>query len=365
VVRFLARCQTDGSHLQALNYMGEPLTPRGTLKALLRGETPQRPLLMPIIFSLGSRLENLPLREFQSNPTKIANALRQIRAVLKVDGVACYFDPFLEAEALGCRVEWLPDGSQRVTPPPYTDVDELLQKLKTPDSICEKGRGRAGCEVLQRLKAMLRDEPALMVRVTGPLTLAAQLLSPGDLDTPASVPSSLIECAAEVTACVAKEFVAAGADAIFLTEDFLPDLPDENYQHWAALLEPVINLVRFYDCLPVLLLEDPARVGAVLPGLLQGHGCLVGRLGTPERKPEAGDWRATASLRGLALPNNLFAERADDGCMSAACAAIRGLRPMLLTTTADIPMTADLKQVATALKSLREACAEPEQGLRR
>ena len=62
--------------------MAESTTPRGVIKALLRGEAPHRPLLMPIIFSLGSRLESLALRDFHSNPTKIANALRQIRSVL-------------------------------------------------------------------------------------------------------------------------------------------------------------------------------------------------------------------------------------------------------------------------------------------
>ena len=61
------------------------MTPRAIIKAWLQGEIPSRPLLMPILFSLGARLENLPLRDFQSNPTKIANALRQIRGVLKVD----------------------------------------------------------------------------------------------------------------------------------------------------------------------------------------------------------------------------------------------------------------------------------------
>ena len=81
-------------------------TPRQTIKALLQGELPSCPFLMPIMFSIGARLANLPLRDFQSSPTKIANTLRQIRSVLKIDGLTCYFDPYLEVEALGCTRKW-------------------------------------------------------------------------------------------------------------------------------------------------------------------------------------------------------------------------------------------------------------------
>src|ERR1700733_5972374 len=105
--------------------MTEANTPRGMIKALLRGELPPRPLLMPAIFSLGSRLENLPLRDFQRNPTKIANALRQIHSVLKVDGPGCYFDPFLGGGALGGKLDWLPDGSAKLPSSPCASLDDL------------------------------------------------------------------------------------------------------------------------------------------------------------------------------------------------------------------------------------------------
>lgn len=343
--------------------MGEPTTPRGVIKALLRGELPSRPLLMPIIFSLGSRLENLALREFLSNPTKIANALRQIRSVLKVDGVACYFDPFLEAEALGCKLDWLPDGTRKLVPPPFSDADDLRQKLKSADSICEAGRIRVACDVLQRLKAMLKDEPALLVRVTGPLTLAAQLSNLDDQNSRTLPPSILIELAAEVTACVAKEFVVSGADVVFVTEDFLPELPAGSYDQWAALLEPVINLIRFYDCLPALMLNAPARGRSVLPGLLKSDGCLVGSLENPEAETESWNWQSITSVLGIALPGDLFVGRDDDGrLMSSVCVGLRDLKPVLLTSAADLPTTVDLKHVGVVLKSLREGGAGAEHG---
>src|SRR3974390_150284 len=108
--------------------MNEQTNPRQMIKALLRGELPPRPLLLPTIFSLGARLQNVPLREFQSNPTKITNALRQILGALKVDGLSCSSGPFLEAEALGCEREWHADGSSSLKCLPVSAVDDRSEK---------------------------------------------------------------------------------------------------------------------------------------------------------------------------------------------------------------------------------------------
>src|SRR5882672_4161609 len=174
--------------------MPEQMTPRRAIKALLQGETPARPLLLPIIFSLGARLQNLPLRDFQSNPTKVVNALRQIHGVLRLDGVTCSFDPYLELEALGCAREWKADGSSVVTCPKFSDAADLRNKLKAPDTLPDQAPVHRACEVLRRLRALLTDEPALMVGVTGPLALAAQLSGSSDVD--------LLDFAAEVTGSV-------------------------------------------------------------------------------------------------------------------------------------------------------------------
>ena len=86
--------------------MNEQLTPRQMMKGLLQGNPQARPLIVPIVFALGAKIENLSFRAYLDNPTKISNALRQIRTQLRTDGVSCYFDPLLEAEALGGPPEW-------------------------------------------------------------------------------------------------------------------------------------------------------------------------------------------------------------------------------------------------------------------
>src|SRR5271170_7898324 len=90
--------------------MAESLTPRQMIEGLLEAVAPPRPLFLPIVFSHGAAIEHLPLRSFLTNPTKISNSLRQIRAHLRSDGITCYFDPFLEAEELGGVLRWDAEG---------------------------------------------------------------------------------------------------------------------------------------------------------------------------------------------------------------------------------------------------------------
>ena len=131
---------------------------------------------MPIVFTLGARVENLPLRAFLSSATKISNALRQIHGPLRSDGVSCYFDPLLEAEALGGTLEWTSENESPMLRWPATMVQgQLPVGLNSPEDAIKKGRIPVALEVIRRLKMLLRDVSLLMVGVTGPLTLAARL----------------------------------------------------------------------------------------------------------------------------------------------------------------------------------------------
>src|SRR5262252_8989371 len=117
-------------------------SPRQILKELLQGNAPSRPLFVPIVFALGARVENLPLREFLSNPTKISNSLRQIRSRLRVDAVSCYFDPYLEIEALGGTLDWPSEQSATtlVRWPVSAGKGQLPSSLRSPEDVVKSGR---------------------------------------------------------------------------------------------------------------------------------------------------------------------------------------------------------------------------------
>lgn len=317
-------------------------TPRQILKGLLRGEPAPRPLLMPLTFALGTKLENLSLRAYQSNPTRIANAQRQIRATLKLDSVTCYCDRYLEVEALGCEIEWKPDGSAALN---FDGEPEALrQGLDSPDAILTRCRIPVAVEVLQRLKFMLKDEPALVITVTGPLSLAARLEPESPFDR--------LELCAGITASVAKKFVESGADLVLLMEDALPLHSQDVFEQWTTLLEPIINVVRFYDALPVLLLRD-ANLSQRTIGWILDRTWDCALCPTPEvaSLAPADAWRASSLTIGVALADGSLGPSESDPLPPLP----QGLDPAFLSTGQDLPSNTDLKVLMLSLERLRAA----------
>ncbi len=161
------------------------LTPRQMLKGLLQGVPPPRPLFLPIVFSLGAKVENLKLPVFLGNATKITNSLRPIRTHLRSDGVACYFDPYLEAEALGATLQYAADDQRPTLKWPHiSQAGELPENLRSPEDAAKSARVTVAVEVIQRLRSLMRDEPLLCAGVSGPFTLAAHLLDLRPTDAP-------------------------------------------------------------------------------------------------------------------------------------------------------------------------------------
>src|SRR6202050_2652188 len=239
--------------------MTENSTPRQMLKGLLQGVPQTRPLFLPIVFSLGAKVENLPLREFLGNATKISNSLRQIRSHLRSDGVACYFDPYLGAEALGAVLQWqTADQPPAIQWPHSAEKGEVPKGLRSPEDAAKSTRVTVAVEAIRRLKSLLRDEPLLMAGVTGPFTLAARItgLQQGNAARREDFSDTALELAAATITQIASKFVEAGANVIFIQEDVVPKLSVEDCEAWASLLAPAINIVRFYEALPVLQIMD-------------------------------------------------------------------------------------------------------------
>jgi hypothetical protein len=326
--------------------MAESTTPRAMIRAMLEGEPLSRPLLVPIVFRLAARLENLSLRAFQSSPTKIANALRQIRNTLGLDGVSCYFDPFLEAEALGCQLDWNAEESSCAIRAGAVDQVEAHKALPSAEEAVTRGRIPVACDVLRRLKMMLQGAPALMVGVTAPLALSAQLRQGGcvsGLET-----TEVDDFAAGVTAKVSTNFLEAGASVVFLDEDcaLVEDVP-----RWAAMLAPIVNIIRFYEALPVLLFRgtpspdliaalDASCEGAISPG-------VVDLVSGAASRSSGGGWV-------VSLPAACFLPQATGGSVGNALSSLAQDPELdMVTSDGDILAGSDIKQLTSALRTLR------------
>jgi Uroporphyrinogen decarboxylase (URO-D) len=341
--------------------MNGTLTPRQILKGLLQGIPPPRPLFVPIVFSLGAKVENLPLRAFLCNATKITNSLRQVRTHLRSDGVACYFDPFLEAEALGATLQYAANDE-----PPTLDwrhpggAGELPENLRSPEDAANTNRLAVAVEVVQRLKSLLRDEPLLLAGVNGPFTLAAHLLDlrPADAPPREDFSDAALELAATTITQIATKFVEAGANVIFIQENIFPVLSAEHCAAWASSLAPAFNIIRFYEALPVLIFGDETSFAAnkdlvyarnwdcVLCPALAASASTAAEIAAPSNCPNI----------GIALPTAPFQPAASAGAENFAQSLrtiMMDLRPVLVTTTDDVPASTDIKLLVKVGEAIR------------
>src|SRR6266487_5244485 len=136
------------------------MMPIPIVKALIQGQPPARRLFVPLIFALAARLENILLPNFVANPTKIANSLIAVYQRLRPDGVTCYFDLFIVAQALGCRLDWSTSSPTFERPTRETALKILRQP---PGEVKQRGRLPVALEVVHRVQGTLRSGPALVV----------------------------------------------------------------------------------------------------------------------------------------------------------------------------------------------------------
>jgi Uroporphyrinogen decarboxylase (URO-D) len=337
------------------------LTSRQMLQGLLQGTAPPRPLFLPLVFSLGAKVENLPLRAFLSSATKISNSLRQIRTHLRSDGVACYFDPFLEAEALGATLQYAADDERATLQwPQFAAAGELPENVRSAEEAAKSDRVAVAVEVIQRLKSMLRDEPLLLAGVSGPLTLAAHLLAlrPADGPPREDFSDAALELAAATITQIVSKFVEAGANVIFIQENIFPVLSAQHCGAWAESLAPAFNIIRFYGALPVLLISDPTSFAANKQVVFARNWDCVLCPALAASAPSATEIAPPPGRAniGIALPPAAFQSGALSASENSAPLLhniMLQLRPTLVTTVGDVPASTDVKRLAKIGEALR------------
>jgi hypothetical protein len=360
--------------------MTSQLSARHTLEEILRGTRPSRPLFLPIAFSLGARIENVPLRAFLANPTKICNALSRIRGYIPSDGITCYFDLALEAEALGATLDWNSASELPTLHSPSLSVPGPTGPgLPRPEHVVQQGRIPIACEVIRRLKSTVTQDCLLVAGITGVITLASTLSSlSSDVGQASSLSSAsgskthsarrdldlaspIFEFAASLVTEISKRYVEAGADVILIVEPALPPLSPTQCEQWASLLAPASNIIRFYESLPVLLPGDRGWIAANYHLLMNDEwisllcpaiaGSRTGLLPLGSESP----------LLGMAVPFEKLAPAEPDNETSLNWIqdTASTLRPVVITTSGDLPLAVDIKQAAKILANLRHSVLGP------
>ncbi len=295
-------------------------------------------LFIPIIFSFAAKLEDIPLPQFMSDPTKITNAIRSLHSYYRGKGVTCYCDLTVEAEALGCEVDWqsYPPGIGKC-PPVDADLKSRVERIGV------LGRIPTALEVVKRLNVMLRDV-ILMATITGPFTIARYLSGQafGKLDR------EILDMAATATLNLTRSYGEGGLDILLFREEEFPEYTDDVIRTLKNLYSPIWNTAKFYEMQPALLGKNIKPES--IPSISEVADCVVTRnpnvlTGTPVRKigyamPVASLVEPPSAIQSR-LERDLPAEQLKSG------------KILLVTTDDEIPPNIDKEALINGIETIQ------------
>lgn len=307
-------------------------------KALFQGQ-PTRPVpFIPLIYTYASKVMQLTVKEQLTDPTKLALSLQRAQRLFNYDAVVCNFDTTLEAEALGCAVNWSDDGPAIASPTPRSASE--LEKI----ALEKGGRVPTVLEATRRLKMTVGREMPLLAGVTGPCALAFNLKgAQGDL----VADRSMLEDSVKVMVKMVKAFCDLGCDGILVTDDVMGLCPPDVLLGVAEILTPVWNLCEYYQA-PVVIITrsnmDTAKAALKLGAKGISLGCDIGEL------------RQEARLRNMTVVDSLNTEDllSDENTLSGKVKTlVDSAAVALITTDWQVPLSVRPDAIHQIVRAIR------------
>ncbi|MFH1154384.1 MAG: uroporphyrinogen decarboxylase family protein [Pseudomonadota bacterium] len=217
-------------------------TGRELFNKFLNDEPLPRPVFVPMIRGLLSRVENMPMEQLMNDPALWANALVKTYKLFRFDGVVVGLDFTLMAEACGCGISWEKDRPVASLP-----QNGLLNKPE------ETGRMKLALETATRVFEVSRKEQACIAALTGPLTLADMLFGRKEgADHLGEIKQLMVQ--------VTEAFCKTRPDVLIFTEGRSLGSAEINLSH-KKIYNTLKNITDYYDVKAGLYVQkyDPAR----------------------------------------------------------------------------------------------------------
>ncbi len=192
--------------------------------AILRGERVARlPVFsgLPSLTAAGLRAAGGRYSEAHTDAAKMAAAAASTFELFGFESAVVPFDLCIEAEALGCGVDFQTDVDIILAPVVDQPLNNLAKVQKPSQGLTNAGRIPLVAEAIRKLKAGVGREIAIGAWVPGPFTLAWQLFGADAWLSALQEPdhaAQWLESLADFLAQVATQYRNAGADFITVHE---------------------------------------------------------------------------------------------------------------------------------------------------
>src|SRR5512143_790779 len=144
------------------------------LLSAVQGRRPDRTPVAPEVFGLAARLNGYRIRDYVRDGGVIAESQLAARAELGYDILFAFADLSVEAEALGCVLQFEADAYPSVKRPCLRDAKDALE-MTVPDA-AKDGRMPVVLDACRRLRESVRDDCVIAACVMGPVSIASQIM---------------------------------------------------------------------------------------------------------------------------------------------------------------------------------------------
>jgi [methyl-Co(III) methanol-specific corrinoid protein]:coenzyme M methyltransferase len=197
---------------------------RSEVKAVLRGERlARRPVFsgLPSLTASGLRMAGVEYHAAHTDACLMAAAAASTYALYGFESAVVPFDLCVEAEALGCTVDFQTDVDSFLAPVIDRPLAWDAWQPSTPRDLFHAGRIPLVVEAVRMLKRDVGGQIAIGAWVPGPFTLAWQLFGAevwlGGLAEIEKAMATLVTLA-DVLSQVGREYIDAGADFLTIHE---------------------------------------------------------------------------------------------------------------------------------------------------
>jgi uroporphyrinogen decarboxylase len=178
---------------------------------------------MPILHSGLPPIFDVPLGDFFTSPTTMAEVIVRGYRTFGYDGVQLSLGVTGEAEALGARVEQPPDGAPILRGYLLPDLDDTAALARLRDrNPTRGGRMPLFYEAVQRVVATIGDEAFVLAMLRGPLLAASQLCGVEKLliamVTQPEAVAGILDVTSEIALRLGRWLLASGAHGLILGE---------------------------------------------------------------------------------------------------------------------------------------------------
>lgn len=220
------------------------MTQKELLLDTIKGKTASRAPWVPFAGVHAGLLTGYKADELLQNSGKLLESLLKVNQLYSPDGQPVVFDLQLEAETLGCELQWAEYAPPSVKTHPLADTMEIPCLCRIPKK--SDGRFPMVLEVMTEMKKAVGEKTALFGLLCGPFTLASHLRGSQifmDMADDPDYVKRLLRFTTEVAKTVSGYYHEAGMDIIGAVDPLVSQISPDHFREF--LFEPYQKLFQY------------------------------------------------------------------------------------------------------------------------